>query len=161
MKIIKHDGVGLAYVEFGAGDPPIIFVHGWCCDHTFLLPQLEFFARRHRVIGVDLRGHGMSGAPEQEYTMGGFADDIACLCGELGIQKPVIVGHSMGGNVALELALRELPAAIVLIDSLVLPPKSFIEGNDLHGVAEGLHGDDYLKVFEAVVSGFLFIATNN
>ena len=163
MKKIKRDGVVLAYEEAGRKDPPIIFVHGWCCNHTFLAPQLKFFARRHRVIGVDLRGHGKSGAPAQDYTMPAFADDIAWLCGEPGLKRPVVIGHSMGGNVALELAKAypEVPAAIILIDSLVLPPESFIEENDLQNVAEGLRGPDYLKVFEAAVSAFLFIDTDD
>ena len=58
MRKIQRNGVGLAYVEFGEGHPPIVFVHGWCCDHTFLEPQLAYFERRHRVIGVDLRVTG-------------------------------------------------------------------------------------------------------
>ena len=67
---------------------------------------------------MDLRGHGESDKPSQTYTMDGLADDLAWLLGELGVARPVVVGHSMGGVVALVLAARypELPAAIVMVD---------------------------------------------
>jgi len=67
------------------------------------------------VISVYLRGHGDSDKPQTPYTVCGFADDVAWLCGELGVAKPIVIGHSMGGMTALEIAARypELPSAIV------------------------------------------------
>ena len=61
--------------------------------------------------------------------MAAFADDLAWLCTELALTKPIVVGHSMGGNVALELAARypEIPVSIVLIDSLILPRQSILD----------------------------------
>jgi pimeloyl-ACP methyl ester carboxylesterase len=96
----------------------MLLVHGWSCDHTYFAPQFERFSRSHRVVAVDLRGHGASDAPRQAYTMAGFADDLAWLCGERGIERPVAIGHSMGGAVVLELAARypDLPGAIVMVD---------------------------------------------
>ena len=44
-------------------DPPMIFVHGWCCDRSYFAPQFEHFASGHAVVAVDLRGHGDSGRP--------------------------------------------------------------------------------------------------
>lgn len=80
MEFLSRDGVGLTYREQGSGSPPIFFVHGWCCDHTYFAPQFEHFTTNHRVISVDLRGHGESDKPEQdgdrrtvgEYTIGLF-----------------------------------------------------------------------------------------
>ena len=57
-------------------------------------------------LSSDLRGHGRSDVPHQDYTMAAFADDLAWPCTELELTKPVVVGHSMGGNVALKLAAR-------------------------------------------------------
>lgn len=86
-------------------------------------PQLECFARTRRVVAVDLRGHGRSDAPEQEYEIPGFAQDVAWLCGELSLERPVVVGHSLGGLVALQIAGTEPePSAIVALDSPILPP---------------------------------------
>jgi pimeloyl-ACP methyl ester carboxylesterase len=144
MQLIKKDGVTLAYEDIDRGSPPMLFVHGWGCDHTAFAPQAAFFSGSHRVVSVDLRGHGESDAPHQDYTMAAFADDLAWLCAELALIKPSVVGHSMGGNVALELAARhpEIPASIVLIDSVILPHQSFLDA--LQPLAEALQGPDYL-----------------
>jgi pimeloyl-ACP methyl ester carboxylesterase len=118
MRRLSRDGVALAYEEVGQGSPPMLFVHGWSCNHTHFAAQVEHFSRAHRTIAVDLRGFGESDSPEQAYTMAGFADDLAWLCGQLRVEKPVVVGHSMGGVIALELAARHpsVPGAIVMLD---------------------------------------------
>ena len=79
MQQLDHDGVALAYEEAGNGDPPMLLVHGWCCDHTYFTPQFERFRHKHRVVAVDLRGHGQSDKPQQDYSMAMFADDLAWL----------------------------------------------------------------------------------
>ena len=77
MEQLMRDGVALAYTEAGSGAPPLLLVHCWCGDHTHLDPQFEYFSRSHRVVAVDLRGHGASDKPMQDYTVAGFADDLA------------------------------------------------------------------------------------
>jgi pimeloyl-ACP methyl ester carboxylesterase len=72
----------------------------WLRSYPFCAPG-RLFSRSHRTVSVDLRGHGRSDAPYQDYTMAAFADDLAWLCSELGVIKPIVVGHGMGGNVAL------------------------------------------------------------
>ncbi|MGH9047244.1 MAG: alpha/beta fold hydrolase [Acidimicrobiales bacterium] len=116
------NGAELYYAEGGAGDPPIVFVHGWTCDHTYFAPQFEHFGRSHQVVSVDLRGHGQSDKPLEDYAMAALADDVATLAAELKLNHPVVVGHSMGGIVALEAAARHRDAfgAVVLVDSPVL-----------------------------------------
>ena len=121
-RLVQHmnrDGTALAYEDTGAGDPPFVFVHGWTCNHTHFAPQVEHFGRQHRTVAVDLRGHGASAAPEQDYTISGFADDVAWLCEQLGVERPILVGHSMGGTVVLDVAARypDLPRAVVMVDA--------------------------------------------
>jgi pimeloyl-ACP methyl ester carboxylesterase len=101
-------------------------VHGVACHRGFWAPQLDHFAPRHRVVAIDLRGHGESDAPDQAYTMRAFADDVAWMCARLELRAPVVVGHSLGGLVALELAATHpgCPSAVVLVDSVLLPPVS-------------------------------------
>ncbi|MCL5265837.1 MAG: alpha/beta hydrolase [Chloroflexi bacterium] len=124
MNQLDRDGVVLHFADVGKGAPPLVLLHGLACDHTFFAPQIEHFRKEHRVVAVDLRGHGKSGKPEQEYTVAVFADDVAWLCYELGVHAPVIVGHGLGGQIGLEVAARfpDLPAAIVAVDALILPP---------------------------------------
>jgi len=128
LKTATRDGVKLAYLDTGTGDPPLLFVHGWCCDHTYWRDQIPEFAQRHRVVAADLRGTGGSDAPDRDYSIAQFADDVAWLCGEIGLEKPVIVGHSMGGLIALDIARRypELPRALVFNDAVLTPfPEQF------------------------------------
>jgi pimeloyl-ACP methyl ester carboxylesterase len=124
---LTRNGVKLAYEESGSG-PAMVLVHGWCCDRTYFAPQAEHYRSTHRVVSVDLRGHGASDKPEQEYTIAGFADDVAWLCSELGITRPVVIGHSMGGTTALALAAGHpgLPSAIVMLDAPLLLPQELV-----------------------------------
>ena len=77
MKFIKKDDIALAYEDLNPGAPPIVFIHGWSCDHNIFASQAEFFKRSHHVVSVDLRGHGQSDAPPVDYTMAAYAEDIA------------------------------------------------------------------------------------
>jgi pimeloyl-ACP methyl ester carboxylesterase len=123
MPHVLDDGRSLFYREEGSGDPPVLLVHGWCCDHTYMAPQRAHLSRAHRVIALDLSGHGRSDlAPS--YSIPAFADEVAHLARRLGVERPLIVGHSMGGSVALELAVRhpDLPVAIAILDSTIIPP---------------------------------------
>ena len=106
MRTATRDGTKLAYLDTGVGDPPFVFVHGWSCNHSHFALQVEHFAIDHRVVAVDLRGHGASDAPDQRYTVSAFADDVAWLCEAAGVERPVLVGHSMGGQVVLDVAAR-------------------------------------------------------
>jgi pimeloyl-ACP methyl ester carboxylesterase len=145
LPYLDRDGVNLHYEEAGAGDPSLLFVHGWTCNLTHWRAQVEHFSARHRVVAVDLRGHGKSDAPEQEYTMEGYADDIAWLCRELSIERTVVIGHSMGGIVTLVAAARypELVQAAVLVDA-AFPPRMGA-AQRLAPVIEALSGPDYLE----------------
>jgi pimeloyl-ACP methyl ester carboxylesterase len=105
MQKMKRGAVALAYNDIGSGDAaPLLFVHGWGCNHTHFGPQQMILGKSRRTVAVDLRGHVASDAPSQEYTVAGFADDLVWQCRELELVKPVVVGHSMGRTIALELA---------------------------------------------------------
>ena len=127
MPTITHKGVKLAYESRGSGRPAFVFIHGWTCDRTFFAPQAKHFARRHRVVSLDLRGHGESDKPQGAYPISAYVDDIAFLIGALRLGKVVAVGHSMGGITALELAVAhpDKVAGIVMVDPapLVFPPE--------------------------------------
>jgi pimeloyl-ACP methyl ester carboxylesterase len=155
------DGVRIRYCESGCGEPPIVFVHGWACDHRFFAPQLAHFAARHRVVALDQRGFGASDKPDQHYTIEGFADDLARLCGELDVEHPVIVGHSMGGAVALATAARypDFPAAIVLCDPAIFFAE--LTAPVYESVFAALGSDAWQEAAREFVEGFMFIETDD
>jgi pimeloyl-ACP methyl ester carboxylesterase len=134
MPTIVHQGVKLAYEDRGAGKPAFVFIHGWTCDRSFFAPQATYFAQRHRVVSLDLRGHGESDKPQGAYPSAAYADDIAYAIDQLGLGKVVAVGHSMGGITVLALgaAHPDKVAGIVMVDPapLVFPPelKAGVEG---------------------------------
>ena len=93
----------LAYDAGGAGEPALLFLHGWCGDRSFFAPQFDYFSPSHRVVSVDLPGHGESAVPE-EYSIGALASRVAELAGDLRLSRSVVFGHSIGAMVALELS---------------------------------------------------------
>ncbi len=115
----------LAFDDTGDGDaPPVVLLHGWCCDRAALAPQRAAFAARYRVISVDLPGHGASPGGARDYGIAAQADEVAALCARLALAPAILIGHSMGGAVALELAATRPArvAALVALDTSILPP---------------------------------------
>ncbi len=120
MYRLDRHGAGLCFEDVGAGAPPLVLIHDLGSDHSSFAPQIEHFRRKHRVVAVDLPGHGASDKLEKEYSIPGLADDIAWLSYELGVYAPFVVGHGLGGMIAVEVAAHypDLPAAVVALDSL-------------------------------------------
>lgn len=151
---LERDGVRLAHFETGPADPKspaLVLVNGWTSDHGIFTPQILHFSQSRRVVAVDIRGHGASDAPEQEYTMAGFADDIAWQCAQLGLEKSVFIGHSLGGAIVLELCGRrpDLAAGLIMIDSIVMPSPSVRNAPGLAELLGDIGGPDYLDVSAA------------
>ena len=159
MPHLTRDGVKLYYDDAGGG-PPMVFVHGWTCDRSHFAPQAAHFSPTHRCVSVDLRGQGESDKPEQAYTIPGHADDIAWLCGELRLTKPIIVGHSMGGAIALALAAArpDLPRAIVMLDGAILWPAELKEV--AAEVSPAFWAEGYLEALTGVAGG-MFMVTDD
>jgi 3-oxoadipate enol-lactonase len=97
--------VELYYEEHGSGDP-LLCIMGFATDSTGWLLQVPAFAERHRTIVFDNRGVGRSAKPPGAYTIHEMADDAAALLDHLRIDRADVLGLSMGGMIAQELALR-------------------------------------------------------
>lgn len=144
MFVSKRDGTRLFYEERGTGAPAILLVHS-LGDHQHYRHQVEHFARHHRVVVRDLVGFGASTAPApRTLTFESWAADLAWLVEQLDIGPAVIVGHSMSGAIAVELAAShpELVAAVVLLDPVpIVPLPPFREG--LLALLQALQGPHY------------------
>ncbi len=133
--VLSRDGSQISFGVKGQGETTIVFVHCWTCDHTFWKPQIEYFAAKHRVVWLDLAGHGASSSTRKEYTMQAFGEDVAAVVNRVGGDRVVLVGHSMGGPVAIEAAkiLGPKVVAIVGVDTFYTPfiyPRSETEIED-------------------------------
>lgn len=116
--------IQLAHDDVGTGDPAVVLMHGLFADRTYFSSQVDHLRGAHRVINVDLRGHGASEVPETGYSIDALAGDVIRLCDEAGVGRAVFVSHSVA--TALRIAIRrpDLAAGVVLVDGalLRLPP---------------------------------------
>ena len=135
--------------------PTLLALHGGPgFDQGYLRPGLRPLDNDAQLVFVDLRGQGRSARPPvQSCTLEQMADDVAALCHRLGIEHPIVFGHSAGGFVALHLALRhaELPCGLILCDSApTLAPLP--DGDPPAGLAERA-GDDAVAVALRLFAG--------
>lgn len=100
-----HDGGSLHVLERGEG-LPVVLLHGITLNAELWSPQLHDLASDHRVLAVDLRGHGRSRAGEEGYGMGILARDLATVLTKLDLNDALVVGHSMGGMATLNFAVE-------------------------------------------------------
>jgi pimeloyl-ACP methyl ester carboxylesterase len=117
-----YDGAKVHYESYGKGKEAVVFIHGWTCDLTFWRGQAPVY-EKHRALLLDLPGHGQSAKPDVSYTQERFARSIDAVMRDAGVERAVLVGHSMGGPVALTF-LRLYPAktkALVWVDAFIPP----------------------------------------
>jgi pimeloyl-ACP methyl ester carboxylesterase len=118
--IALPNGESLAYIDMGEhSGPAVVLIHGYTDNARDWVPMLPYVSKRHRLILVDIRGHGQSSKPECCYTRLDFAYDIKLLLDALGVRKADIVGHSLGSIIAQTFAeyWPERTAHVVLISS--------------------------------------------
>jgi pimeloyl-ACP methyl ester carboxylesterase len=109
---LSKDGTPISYEVYGAGEPTLIFVHGWSCDSRYWRKQTQYFSKKHRVVILDLAGHGHSGMSRIKYTMGAFGEDVRAVTESTGSHSVLLIGHSMGGSVIAE-AARLMPGRVI------------------------------------------------
>ncbi|MFF3441466.1 alpha/beta fold hydrolase [Streptosporangium sp. NPDC002721] len=99
------NGINLYYETYGTGHP-MILLHGGLGSGEMFGPILPTLAGHHRVIVVDLQGHGRTADVDRPLDVRLMAGDIAALVDHLGLSKPDVVGYSLGGGVALQVAIN-------------------------------------------------------
>jgi pimeloyl-ACP methyl ester carboxylesterase len=119
-RLLELPGGELEVVEKGPRDAsPIVLIHCFSCAIDWWSRMMPMLDRDHRVIAVDLLGHGGSEKPTSGYTIPNQADLVAQALGRLGVRDAVVVGHSLGGSVAVGLAERspQLVKKVMIIDT--------------------------------------------
>lgn len=117
------DGVRIHYESYGEGNEALVFIHGWTCDLTFWRGQEPVYTA-HRSLLIDLPGHGKSGKPRIPYPTEFFARAVKAVMADAGVERAVLVGHSLGGNIAYTF-VRMFPRkvkSVVFVDAYATRP---------------------------------------
>ena len=134
---IERAGLRLAYSDTGGERQAAVLIHGWISERADMGAVGAALAPTYRVIALDAAGHGESDVPGPEaanarLAITAQAADVAALCDHLGVSGALLVGHSAGGAVAVELAARrpDLASAVVALDGTMLFRKEVLAGTE-------------------------------
>jgi pimeloyl-ACP methyl ester carboxylesterase len=118
--VMAEDLVHLEYRVLGRGEPAVLLVHGWCGNAGYWGSQIDALKSRYTVVALDLAGHGASGANRTDWSIESYAADVAAVARQIPNAQLVLVGHSMGADVALAAVRRIGPRVIgvIAVDAL-------------------------------------------
>jgi pimeloyl-ACP methyl ester carboxylesterase len=150
----KLDGSRIHYENHGKGREAIVLIHGWACDLGFWRGQIADLSKRARVIAIDLPGHGKSDKPEIVYSMDLFARAVDAVMRDAGVDRAVLIGHSMGTPVARQF-YRKYPKrtlGLVIVDGALRP---FGDKKMMDNFIAPLRGADYKEQAARFVDGMM------
>lgn len=127
--VMSDDLVHLEYRVLGRGEPAVILVHGWCENADYWHTQFDLLKSHYTVVALDLAGHGASGANRSDWSIANYAADVATIARQIPNARLVLVGHSMGADVALAAVPRigSRVIGVIAVDALRavgMPPLS-------------------------------------
>jgi pimeloyl-ACP methyl ester carboxylesterase len=116
---VSPDGIHVQYRVYGAGEPALVLIHGWSGDSNYWREQIPEFKKKYTLVAVDLAGHGGTDGNRADWSMARFGQDVATALSAVPNQKLILVGHSMGGPVAIEAArlLKNRVIGIIGVDT--------------------------------------------
>lgn len=109
---IATDGVHVQYRVYGEGETAVVLIHGWSCDSNYWREQVPVLKQKYTVVTVDLAGHGGTDGNRTDWSIAHFGQDVATAAATIPNQQIILVGHSMGGPVAIE-AARQLKSRVI------------------------------------------------
>lgn len=119
---IESNGIELHVEQRGAGTPALVFLHYWGGSTRTWRHVINVLAPEFRTVAIDQRGWGQSGAPVSGYALADMADDAQSAIETLGLERYILIGHSMGGKVSQLLASRGPRGLIGLVLVAPAPP---------------------------------------
>ncbi len=105
------------YIDYGTGNNTIVLLHGWGQNIEMMKPIGDKLSKENRIVIVDLPGFGQSSEPDTIWTIYDYAECINKLLIELGVDNPILIGHSFGGKISLEYASQYKTQKLVLFGS--------------------------------------------
>lgn len=147
-----HDGARIHYKSYGKGRKALVLIHGWSCNMDYWRDSIPAFAKRNRVIAIDLPGHGQSDKPEVAYSMDLFARAVDAVLRDAKVDRTVLVGHSMGTPVARQF-YRKYPQktlGIVIVDGALRP---FGDKKMLDGFIAAFRRPNYIQAGQRMFAG--------
>ena len=157
--VAASDGVPIHYEVQGKGEPALVFVHCWSCNRHLWDNQVAEFSKTHRVVTIDLPGHGESGLDRKTWSVESFGDDVKTVVTKLDLKRVVLIGSSMGGPITLEAAKRmpERVIGIVPVDTLQ-DVESKVPPDQLDAVLKAMEAD-FKGANARLLSQFFFSPT--
>lgn len=160
--VASSDGVEIHYDRRGDAAWTIVFIHGWSCDRSYWAEQVDAFSRGYTVLNVDLAGHGESGSDRSDWTIEAFGADVASAVVDEDLFNVILVGHSMGGPVAIEAARRlddrvKLVVAVDTLQEASQPPKNEKQSREMWAP----FAEDYATSTERFVRSSFFLPSSD
>lgn len=113
--VMSQDGIAINYSDCGKGKTTLLFVHGWNINKEYWQAQLAHFCPKFRVVAIDLPGFRQPEALREAWTVEAFGEDVVQIMESLDLKQVVLIGHSMGGDIILEAALKAPERVIGLV----------------------------------------------
>lgn len=151
-KYAKLDDARIHYMSYGKGKEALVLIHGWTQNIDSWRDSDVEFAKRNRVILIDLPGHGKSDKPQVTYSMDYFARAVDAVLRDANVKRAVLVGHSMGTPIARQF-YRKYPKktlAIVIVDGALRP---FGDKAMMDRMIEGLRSPGYKEGMDRMFAG--------
>ena len=125
-RYVNVEGLQLHFRDWGGHGRPMLLLHGLASHAGIWDLVAPILARQSRVVTLDLRGHGASGKPQTGYDFPSVAGDVIGFCRQIGLRRPLVAGHSWGGNVAVHCAATypDEFARLAMVDGGYIEPSS-------------------------------------
>ena len=164
LTALDHKGVLINHKIYGEGQPyTLLFVHGWCINQSYWSSQVEELSSEYKIVTIDLPGFGESGTNRENWSIEEYGTDINIVIEKLELTNVILIGHSMGGDIILEAALKnEEVLALIGIDNFKEVGVEFTDEikTEIAGFVNMLK-ENFSEVAPAYAEGFLFHASTD
>jgi pimeloyl-ACP methyl ester carboxylesterase len=145
-------GLRIAYEDIGHGLPAVVLIHGAFGNRSHYAIQIRHLAQRHRVLALDLRGHGESDVPQDGFRQRDYAEDVVAVCEAAGLDRYVLCGHSMPVALMAASLKPDRVAGVALLDGTILFPDS-LRSQVLANLVPVLEGDGCTEAMQGYLVG--------